>query len=300
MAMTTPITPVQHGPMPRPFFPAFGYASFVLAVAATILPGIFARMVPAAGGIDADLRKLFVIGVVVGALLLSGSGVVLGLLSLFGFGKVAGRSRPIAGFFGMLLGGLVTAVWLSFPSTMERAKQAATKRAEQAAKAQAERVGIPGPFHHAESGLVLRKPESTWILMEGANAQKIDPRANAVTLNNAPRDEDLILGTVMVEKLADVDPDALDVAQMTETFVQNVSLREQQLEKQEVFDFAGQQAGHYQMTALSPAGIRMRYNNVLLIRNGYLVQLVAFGTIEKTANDGSSFAPFYDAISFED
>src|SRR5205085_2315654 len=114
-------------------------------------------------------------------------------------------------------GGLIIATWLSLPNAIEAARKHGVEQAEQAAKQRAERQGIPGPFRHAESGLVLKKPTATWLLLDGEKARRFDPKSVAAAVNNAPLDEDLIVGTVMVEKLPDVDPAEIDIAQVTET-----------------------------------------------------------------------------------
>lgn len=53
---------------------------------------------------------------------------MLGLLSLFGYGKLNGKSHRFAGFFGLLIGGAMTAMWCTVPTAINQARKAAQQR----------------------------------------------------------------------------------------------------------------------------------------------------------------------------
>ena len=51
-----------------------------------------------------DVARFYILSIGAFACLAGFYACILGLLSLFGFGKQAGKSHPIRGFFGMLVG----------------------------------------------------------------------------------------------------------------------------------------------------------------------------------------------------
>jgi hypothetical protein len=111
------------------FLPAFGTASFSLAIFGLVFSWFAGQAINPVGGQQSGQRGMawciLPLAAVAIAKILA---VVLGILAIFGFGTVAGANRRGLALVGIIIGGLYSIVLATFPSAVIAARDAASQR----------------------------------------------------------------------------------------------------------------------------------------------------------------------------
>lgn len=297
---------------PRRFLPAYGRASFLLAVFAffwLFVVGFAIENVQIAAApntLDAEqtgfLRTIAVISVAASAIAFGAAAAVFGLLSLLGFGKVQGTSRPGLGCFGIVLGGAIALIpLLLFPvhRAVSRAPQAAVQRAREAepkADHGMSNAGIQLTARH----LALDPPGDGWKLFEGDAARGFNPEAEAVGAKKLNDTEAL----VAVVTFADVDleeyTNPVDLRAAAQRLIESVGWQDLILEHVENGQLCELQTGIASATGRAPNGTENRVRYVVFGWRGQLVGILLAGPTTQTDSKGTAFKPFMDSIRLLD
>src|SRR5262249_31380813 len=136
----------------------------------------------------------------------------------------------------------------------------------------------------------LKAPSDERRLIPRAEIRGITPDAVA----GAEQMKTGIYGAIIVEQIPGVKLDAA-AAQIRST----LKLSDQKQTPLETTTVVGKEARRW-MTTGSLNGLTFRFQHTLFVHQDHLYQLVAWGALTVTADDGSSFRPFVDAFTLLD
>ncbi len=278
------------------FLRPFGKTALWLGVASIAVPWIFSIGINAAMKTSqsrqdgTDIAIVSILTMVLAAVFGIGA-LVLGLLALCGFGKQEGSSHRIAGFFGLLIGGGMVAIWSVLPFAVIAARKATMAKAEQAQQ------GELMPYQHLETGSQFSKPNDGWILQVGNEAKKTNSESVAVITKKTTNPNAERMGILIVERLEHIKTaEDLDFQATATAIADGMSMSDKSIESIEIVNFDGHPAAKLVICGLPPGSARIRYSNLFCFVDGYLFQILALGLEGGSTIDDPDFTLIHNAL----
>ncbi|MBB3204289.1 prepilin-type processing-associated H-X9-DG protein [Rhodopirellula rubra] len=155
----------------------------------------------------------------------------------------------------------------------------------------------PG-YRHAATGAVFSAPTDEWMLATGAAAANYNELASAAVVHSGNQKHGERMGILIIESLADVGIDSIDLNQTANNLVNQMALSNKKLENlDEITDYGVPVARYTVVGDVEGAG-RLRYDCSVFLKNEYLFQVVAFGLAENTPVNDPQLQSIHASLRF--